>query len=180
MKKIAFLSLVVIALVISSCGSKEKDQSEENASGNGTEKIGELVVEFKTTSNDKFKVYYSKDANSEIGGELFIDKYIYGSAEMQKIVFKFPEGEYPYKIRLDVGVNQKVENLTIKNITFKYGDKSIEGDEGEFMKYWSPNECIKYDDVNFVYNLVPSANGIKSPVFMANIDFQKKLRSLNK
>jgi len=180
MKKTAFLALALIALLISSCGSKEKDQSEENSSDNGNGKIAELIVEFKSTSNDKFKVYYSKDANSEIGGELFIDKYTYGSNEMQKVVFKFPEGEYPYKIRLDVGVNQKVENLTIKNITFKYGDKTIEGDEGEFMKYWSPNECIKFDEVNFVYNLVPSANGIKSPVFMANIDFQKKLRSLNK
>jgi len=179
MIKTTFLSLLFLTLLNVSCGSKEEEQSSENATDKGSKNV-QLILEFKTTVNDKFKIYYSKNPNTEIGGELFIDKYIYGDDDMQKATFNFPKGDLPYKIRLDVGTNQKVENITIKNISIAYGDKTLSGDEGEFMKFWSPNECIKFDDVNYLYTLVPSTNGIKTPVFMANIELQKKLRSLFK
>jgi len=175
MIKTTFLSLLFLTLLNVSCGSKEKEESSEN-----TTKNVQLILEFKTSVNDKFKIYYSKNPNTEIGGELFIDKYIYGANDMQKVIFNFPKGDLPYKIRLDVGTNQKVETITIKNISIVYGDKTLSGDEGEFMKFWSPNECIKFDDVNYIYTLVPSTNGIKTPVFMANIELQKKLRGLFK
>lgn len=175
MLKTTFLSLLFLTLLNFSCGSKEKEESSEN-----TPKNVQLILEFKTSVNDKFKIYYSKNPNTEIGGELFIDKYIYGTNDMQKVIFNFPKGDLPYKIRLDVGTNQKVENITIKNISIVYGDKTLSGDEGEFMKFWSPNECIKFDDVNYIYTLIPSTNGIKTPVFMANIELQKKLRGLFK
>ena len=116
MKKLLFLSLTLVVLLTVSCGSDKKTEpSTENTTENNDQVT--LVLEFKTLVNDKFKIYYSKEPNVEIGGEHFIDKYIYGDDDMQKTVFKFPKGVFPYKIRLDVGVNQKVENITIKNIS---------------------------------------------------------------
>ncbi|WP_309640590.1 hypothetical protein [Flavobacterium sp.] len=179
MKKLLLLSLTLVVLLTVSCGSDKKN--EPAAAENSTENNDQvaLVLEFKTLVNDKFKIYYSKEPNVEIGGEHFIDKYIYGDDDMQKTVFKFPKGVFPYKIRLDVGMNQKVENITIKNISVTYKDKVLDGDEGEYKKFWSPNECLKFNETNFVYDLVPS-NGLKSPVFMANVEFQKKLIALSK
>ena len=177
MRKLIFWCLAMIIVLTISCGKSDEKESSDKSTN--SKKQFELILEFKTPVNDKFKIFYTVVPNVEITGDHMIEKYIYGNAEMQKVTFKFPNGDLPHKIRLDVGLNQNVNNITIKNISLLYGDKIINGDEGEYMKYWSPNDCIKYDETNFVYTLI-ATNGMKTPVFIANVELQKKLRNLFK
>lgn len=166
-------SFILLSLIAISCGSENKREKNQDNSEVQSKQV-EMIVEFKSPANDKFNVFYTVAPNVEITGQYLMSKMTYGSTDFQKVIFKFPVGVVPYKIRLDVGVNQSVENLTIKNISLKYKDKVIDGDNGEFMKFWSPNTSLVYDEQNYIYKIVP-VNGVKSPVFMANIDLEKKL-----
>ncbi|WP_177730883.1 hypothetical protein [Flavobacterium inviolabile] len=178
MKSLIKYFFLLTTLFLVSCGSETKKESENAVSETKSKQV-ELTVEFKSPVNDRFKVFYTVVPNVEITGEYMMTKYTYGSNDMQKIVFTFPVGALPYKLRLDVGENQSVDNITIKNISLDYKDIHIDGDNGEFMNQWSPNESLKYDDQNFVYNLIP-VNGKKGPVFIANIELEKKLRKFRK
>ncbi|HRB72364.1 MAG: hypothetical protein E2604_01685 [Flavobacterium sp.] len=165
---------LVAALSLVSCNSETKKDSKTETTEAKSDQV-ELTVEFKSPLNDRFKVFYTVAPNVEITGEHMMTHFTYGSDEMQKIVFKFPAGVLPYKLRLDVGENQSATNLTIKNVSLDYKDIHIDGDNGEFMNLWSPNGSIKFDEQNFVFNLIP-INGKKEPVFIANIELEKKLR----
>lgn len=178
MKSLIKSLFLLTTLFLVSCGSETKKNNESEVSEAKNDQV-ELTVEFKSPVNDRFKVFYTIVPNVEITGEHMMTKYTYGSDEMQKIVFTFPTGALPYKLRLDVGENQSVNNITIKNVSLDYKDIHIDGDNGEFMNQWSPNESLKFDDQNFVYNLIP-VNGKKEPVFIANIELEKKLRKFRK
>lgn len=159
MKNLVYL---VILLMLFSCNEKKNYK---------------LIIELKTEHNNKFRVYYSKRPYQDIDGQNFIDKYVYSSTIMQKITYDFPEDIVPYKIRFDVGENQNIENIIIKNISVSYDNKVINGDDCMFMNYWSPNECLIFDNLNYYYKIVPS-NGKKTPVFMSNIILEEKIKTL--
>lgn len=162
MKRIIFLILAL--LIFSSCNNKNSHYK--------------LIVEFKTSFNNKFRLYYSKRPYQDIDGQNYIDKYIYSSPSMQKIVFNFPEEVVPYKIRFDVGENQEIENIIIKNISIKYGENIIDGDDGVFMNYWSPNECLRFNDKKYYYEILKNKDSIKTPVFMSNIHMETEIKTL--
>lgn len=174
MNKFLKSSFILLSLIAFSCGSDNKEEKNQENSGTESKQV-ELIVEFKSPVNDRFKVFYTVAPNVEISGEYLINKLTYGSNDFQEVVFQFPVGAIPYKLRLDVGENQSVENLTIKNISLKYKDKVVDGDNGEFMKMWSPNSSLVYDEQNFVYKIVP-VDGKKGPVFIANVDLEKELK----
>jgi hypothetical protein len=176
MKKINFLILFTITSLLVNCSSEEKKNEKKNDLEN---KQLELIVEFKSQVNDRFKVYYTVAPNVEITGEYMLTNYTFGSNELQKTVFKFPSGEVPYKIRLDVGENQLNDRISIKNISINYNNKVIDGDNGKFMPFWALNECIKYDENNFIYNIIP-LNGKKGPVLVGNTDLEEELLKLYK
>jgi len=179
MKKVILLILIAFTSTVISCGSDRKntDSGNNNDEKNNRNKELELIVEFKSIVNDRFKVYYTVAPNVEITGEYILTNYTFGSDDIQKTVFKFPVGALPYKLRLDVGENQSVDKISIKNISIKYKDKYINGDNGNFMPFWSLNESIKYDESNFLYNIVP-VDGKKGPVLIANVDLEEELLKL--
>ena len=164
MKIFNFLKYLVVFAVIVSCGS---DKEEVQKKAKSPQDIVQLIVEFKSLFNDKFEVYYTVEQGEMIKGDYRLESYVYGSNEMQKIVFDFPTGELPYKIRLDVGENQSVNQMTIKNISVKYKDKLIDGDYGKFMVYYNLYESIKYNKETFMYEFV-SINGKKDPFLFSN------------
>lgn len=171
MKKNIFY-ITSISLLFLSCNSNQKvDVTPEKESN--YENVT-LIIEAKILHNDKFQIYYTNKPNIELNGENLLNKFVYGSDEMQTVVFEFPKNEKPYKIRLDLGENEDQTNLTIKNISLRYKDEKINGDEGKFLDYWSANESLFYDSAKFIYNIVPF-NNLHDPLLISNINLEKKL-----
>lgn len=136
-----------------------------------------LILEAKFSLNDKFQIYYTDEEGAELSGENVIDMFVYGNAEMQKIEIPFPEDVIPYKIRFDLGENNSQSVMSIKNISIKYKDKIVDGDNGKFQNYWTPNEALKYDAANFVYNL-SLVNGVHDPLMISNSNLEDELADL--
>lgn len=171
MKNVFFLAFFIFF----SCSEKKEniEQVEIN------KEPYSVTIEFKSNYNNVFRLFYSDSPDLEITGENLIEKYIFGSDDMQKVVFKLPQGEQAYKLRLDVGTNQKVDLLSIKNISISYNNKIIDGNDGLFMKYWNPNQSLIYDSSNFIYNVVP-IDGVKSPMFMSNESLNNEILNIVK
>lgn len=182
MEKIFFRKMLLLAafLIILSCNStdnsdeKNLDTKSDIASNEIT-----LIIEFKLNSNDKFNVYYSDEPNLDITGENVLSKYVFTNNDFQKLTFNFPKGEKPYKIRLDLGNNPKATEITIKNITLKYGDKKIDGNDGLFLKYWFANQSLQWDNTNYFYNIVPFENS-KNPMLISNEELNNSILELYK
>jgi len=166
MKKSRALLLLIFTTTFISCTNDKNDHYK-------------LIIEYETKVNDKIKVYYSTIPNADINGQNFIDKYTFAKNGIQKIIVDFPEDIVPFKIRLDICSNQNVSQLSIKNLSVSYGENIINGDDGEFINYWSPNESIQYNKNNFLYDIIVSpASGSKTPVFMSNINLEKEIKTL--
>jgi hypothetical protein len=160
-----------------SCDSTKKD-SASTETDSTTEEVT-LTIEAKFLLNDKFQIYYTKEPNVELSGENFFDKYVYGSDQMQKVTFKFPKGVIPCKIRLDLGENNDQKNISIKNILINYKGNVINGDDGEFMTLWTPNESLVYNNSQFLYDIV-LINGLHDPLLISNVNVEKKLLKFRK
>lgn len=165
MKTLNLLQYLVVLTLLVSCGSDEKDKTQDKKVA--TKDVVELIVEYKSPFNDKFEVYYTVTPGETIKGDYKLTNYVYGSDDMQKVIFTFPSGELPYTIRLDVGENQSADQITIKNISVKYKDKLIDGDSGKFMDYFNLFETIKYNKERFIYEFIP-VNGKKDPFIYSN------------
>lgn len=137
----------------------------------------QLEIEYLNPVNDKIKIYYTTIPGKEIDGSNFIDYYTYGKPNYQKILIDFPEKVTPYLIRLDISENQELNHLSIKNISLKYGERKINGDNGLYMNYWSPNESLKYN--NYKYDIIVSPNtNKKSPLFISNVHFTEEIKNI--
>ncbi|WP_438964937.1 hypothetical protein [Flavobacterium sp.] len=177
MKIIKKLLLLSFSTFILACG-KENPNKEEKNNSTTLENV-ELLIEFNYNTPDKFIVYYSTDLNEEIDGSKMIEKKVFGGNYMQKLNFNFPNGDLPKVIRLDVGKNQKAENIIIKNISIKYNNKIINGDDGLFIANWDCNKSIIFDEENLKYNIVPF-EGKKDPVLISNVNLTEELLKLYK
>ena len=177
MRNINVFYILLPLIMLLSCNSAQKDEVtlEKQSS---TDEVT-LTLEASFLQNDKFQIYYTKEPNVELSGDLVIDKYVYGNDQMQKIDFKFPKGDIPYKIRLDLGENMEQKNISVKNISIQYMDQVINGDDGQFMKSWTTNESLVYDPSRFIYN-IKLINGLHDPLFITSVDMEKKLLKLRK
>ena len=172
-----FLLTALLTFFFYSCDSSKKEVKSTET--NSTSDDVTLTIEAKFLLNDKFQIYYTKEPNVELSGEFFFDKYVYGSDQMQKVTFKFPKGVIPYKIRLDLGENNEQKNMSIKNIFISYKDNLINGDDGEFMSSWTPNESLIYNNKQFLYDIV-LINGLHDPLLISNVNIEKKLLKFRK
>ncbi len=171
------ISILIVSLFILTNTSCNKEKVNDSTLGNSKDEVVELTVEFISPVNDKFLLFYTVNPDAVLTDKYALKNYTYGSPEMQKTVFKFPPGALPYKIRLDVGENQSVESLIIKNISIKYKNKVIDGDYGNFMKYWGSNESIKFNEETLRFDII-QINGIKDPLFISNPDLDRELKNL--
>ena len=172
-----FVLLFLCLITIVSCGKKEESDGKKEVEINEP-LIEDLImtIEFKYGLEDTFKVYYSKE-NTTIDGSLLMEEPVYESTGYQKVNFIFPQGDFPKIIRLDVGNKQEAENIEIKSIIIKYGDKIIDKSDWVTTQNWSPNESLQYDEASKSYKIV-AVNGQKTPVFISNIIIQEKLKNL--
>lgn len=178
----SFLSKIALiaVFIITSCNDTKEtsNQSNREVVSNSSNKEVTLILEFKNKVNDVFRVYYSDDPTLEITGENVLNKYVFTRGnDFQTVLFKFPRGEKPYKLRLDLGVNQSSTEITIKNISIKYGDNIINGDDGLFLNYWGANQSLQWDNTNYFYNIVPFENN-KTPMLISNEELNKAILEL--
>lgn len=150
-KKITFIAISFLFLLITSC--KKDGVSEDNYNQADSEKdFYSVEMDVVFTKNDNIQVFYLLKGSDWNDGNS-ISKPIYASNQMQKMVFDLPKNITPENFRIDFGFNSTQTNITIKNITIKYKNQIIDGDLGNFSKYFTSNPFISWDPDYFGYKL---------------------------
>lgn len=159
--KTKLLSLLAFTFVVfTACQnpvSTENQTTKDNYS---------VEIEGLFQKNDKLEVYYlveGKDWNNDNS----ITKAIYASNKMQKIILDLPKGIEPKNFRVDLGVNPSQTNVTIKNISIKFKDKTLDGGNENFIEWFTPNEFVAWDMNYYGYKLSP-VNSSYDPYLMGN------------
>ncbi|WP_417437579.1 hypothetical protein [Idiomarina abyssalis] len=103
-----------------------------------------VIFDLKIKENDKFKFYYKSDGESFSKDKSIVQNVI-GNEGFQKIKFIAPS--LAPSIRLDYGT-EKNQEITIKNITFKYKDKKYVINQNDVHKAFAKNKWIELVDKN--------------------------------
>ena len=159
--KIKFTILTLV--LVFTLGACQNSKSTDN---NTLKDNYSVEIEGIFHKNDKIELYYlveGKDWNNEN----FVSKTIYASSKMQNIVLDLPRDVNPKNFRIDLGVNPSQTNITIKNISIKYKDKSINGENEQYLELFTPNEFVTWDMNYYGYKLTP-VNGAYDPYLMGN------------
>lgn len=156
------LKIISIILLMSLGACKNVENKEELFIKDNVS----IVVEGVFTKNDKLQFFYLVEGK-EWNEENSVSQNIYASNEMQKIELDIPKEVIPINLRVDIGFNSTQSMATIKNISVKYKNETINGDFGNFTDYFYPNEFISWDENYFGYKL-NVVNGKYDPFFLGN------------
>ena len=159
--KTKLLTLIAFAfLVFGAC------QNSNNRDNQTTKDNYSIEIEGLFQKNDKLEVYYlieGKDWNNDNS----ITQVVYASNKMQKITLDLPKGIEPKNFRVDLGVNPSQTYITIKNISIKFKDRTLDGGNENFLEWFTPNEFVIWDMNYYGYKL-STVNGSYDPYLMGN------------
>ena len=159
--KTQLLTLITFAfLVFGAC------QNSNNRDNQTTKDNYSIEIEGLFQKNDKLEVYYlieGKDWNNDNS----ITQVVYASNKMQKITLDLPKGIEPKNFRVDLGVNPSQTYITIKNISIKFKDRTLDGGNENFIEWFTPNEFVIWDMNYYGYKL-STVNGSYDPYLMGN------------
>lgn len=176
MKNIVFATaFIFLSIAVTSCKTDEKVDTTKEQSDNI-----QVIVELKVQSNDIIQLFWAADAPDAYKEENSITYNVYGKNELQTLTFDLPKNTKPKNLRLDIGGrNPNQAPISIKNISVKYKDASIDGDNGKYEKMWITNGSMKYNFETLDYALT-NENGTFDPIMNGNEQFKKELTKLIK
>ncbi|TWP23751.1 hypothetical protein ETU10_05835 [Apibacter muscae] len=166
--KTFFNCILIILISLVSCKNFNDQSTTHNTiSNSGSIPKFQVIIEGVYKKNDFIKVYYIDENDSIFSEKSSKRKIILGDDKIQKIIFEFPIGIKPKNLMLSMSSNNEQDKIFLKNITLKYGNDSISGDGGDFQNYFFVNECMKFNDLTYYYDLYNKQNQY-NPVLTAN------------
>lgn len=170
MKKI--LLFTITAILTTSCAKEEKkvEQKPKIATHEGVS----IIVEGVFKENDNVAVFYKKE--DRYSGEN-ISQLVLGSCEVQKLKFEIPEDVAPEQIKILLSRNPAQKEISLKNITVKFQNDSIDGSNGKFVNLFALKEQVRYDKTTFKY-LIDAENKPYYPWIAGSDNFKSKLSSI--
>lgn len=159
--KTKLLSLLVFTFVLFTACQNSLSRENETIKDNYS-----IEIEGLFQKNDKLEVYYLVDGK-DWNNDNSITQAVYASNKMQKIILDLPKGIEPKNFRVDLGVNPSQTYVTIKNISIKFKDKTLDGGNENFIEWFVPNEFVAWDMNYYGYKL-STVNGSYDPYLMGN------------
>lgn len=92
--------------------------------------------------DDDFALFYTTDGTTDFKTAP-IWQAVKGSADVQEINYSLPQNTLPTQLRLDFGLKQNQEDITLKSIVLEYKDKKREISGPELAVFFraDPSKC---------------------------------------
>jgi hypothetical protein len=140
--------IFLLLIVLSSCkNDAKKEEVKAIIEKPAIDKnIFTVTLTATVKKDDSFQLFFSYDDKTpfEDKKSQFIE--FKGSETPQDIVFKLPENELPYFLRLDFGVNKEQSDILIDKFRIDYQGKSVEIKGSDFFTYFYGNELTSKID----------------------------------
>jgi hypothetical protein len=174
--KIIFVAL--FGFLLSCDQKKEQDKALE------LNKSVKVTLTAIVEKNDSFQLFYKEEDNAtklyEENNSVWID--VVASDKPQEIKFLLPENVLPNYLRLDLGVNNTHNNMTIKGLNISYLDKKVTMNSATFFDtYFIPNKCILLEDKGTgLIKLQKDEAGTYDPIFNSGENLKFELQRMYK
>jgi len=162
MKKISFL---LVFAILFSCKKDSKSEVKQDSNIEETTPKMKVVENFTLTlkgiveKDDKFQMFYFETDKDPVSEKKSVWAKVTPSKEEQEIKFVLPKDVYPMNVRIDLGVNNKQENITINECVLQYKKYDYKINGKELVKYFTLNQCVKMVSDSINYNLMPMKVG---------------------
>ena len=146
MKKIVFLSLVVITtLSFQSCKKTEDTTTATTEPPKEVKQNFNIQIEATASKKDDFAVYFTEDNSINFTPENAVWCGIKAGNLQETLNFELTEDRVPTNIRLDFGLNKEQDSVTIKSVKVNYYANSFEFKGSDFFTYFNKDEQFKYN-----------------------------------
>ncbi len=145
-KAFSFMLVACMTIGFFNCKSEQSKPNELSPSSKKVGKKQECNIRIKGVflQTDSFELFYEINALSHFSQDNSLKRGFTGSKEEQELLFDL-EGVYPEKIRIDLGSNPNQNTVEITEIMINYDQRELRIDSINFLKYFTPNEYIKYE-----------------------------------
>jgi len=181
MKPRLIFTIFLSMFILISCKDKEVQNEDNKVVPEQEVKKDNIIVTLTAVvkKDDSFQIYFKNEDSEAFTEEKSFFVEFKGSETEQKIVFSLPEDEYPNYIRLDFGVNKEQDPIEIKNLTFKFYEKSFEVKGEDFSNYFYSNGSIEIaDKTKGVLKLIVGKDGNYDPMSASADGLRKQLEEL--
>ncbi len=132
----SFSILLVLAIVVSSCGNKKNGvQTVEIADKS---KIFKVEVVAQIRQDDVLFLYYTTDNSINFNAENAVYAPVVGSPDLQTITFEIPD-KIPTQLRIDFGKNTGQPEITLSKINLSYNGKQTQLPSTLIFSYFRPD-----------------------------------------
>lgn len=157
-KKSQIIRIVFLLILTTSCNFKKNEFGAKDSQLDNDYAL-EIELQYKISNDDIFEVYYTNSDKENFSSKKILRNKVFGSKNYKKVSFQFPKGEFPNKIRLDLGENRKQNCVRIKNIKIKYREKEIIISRQLLPHFFVTNKYLEYNSSNGVFRSSIVNNG---------------------
>jgi hypothetical protein len=137
----ALLSTVFIGCKNEKSTDATPEQIEQQQAA---DEVFKVTLHAVVKQDDNFQVYYRND-DQEFAEERSVWVAVAGKPEAQDIVFNMPEDVKPSLIRIDLGVNDKQEDITLYRVDLNYIGTKFTAEGGNLQNFFRPLDKTEID-----------------------------------
>ena len=183
MKTKVILVAFFLINVLSGC---KNNSAKENVEAEKKEAVVENQFKVTLTAtvkkDDNFQLYYNETTfETPYKEENAIWVEVKGSETPQEITFSLPVDVIPNYLRLDIGINDKQDPITINNFKIDYLKKQFNVNGASFFDYFTISDCIEVNDKpNGLIKTFKNKSNIYDPLFYSGENLKAELEKLIK
>ncbi|MCM4161970.1 MULTISPECIES: hypothetical protein [unclassified Arenibacter] len=147
MKKIVFISIIILVLGCKNINKNRKMQNDTEMINNYLE----VILKIKILEDDIFEIFFAENIKDNYTAKNKIKSTITGNEDFQHIVFKLPNRTYPLKLRIDLGANNNETPIEIEQIKLSTGKNFKIFHGKELKKYFRINNYIINEPDSNIY-----------------------------
>jgi len=160
-----FIAVIVLAGIFSSCKNEKSVDSLEVVKPEVVDNNFKVTLDVIVKKNDDFALFYSEDGTSNFT-QAPVWMGVKGSEDIQKVEFTITDNIIPTHLRIDFGIKNDQEPITILNYKMTYAGKTFETPGSSFFRYFRANEqCTQIDKAKGLIIPVKKAGKYFGPSF---------------
>lgn len=142
MKTRIILSILLVTVFFTGCKNDKSVDSLEVVTPEVVDNTFKVTLKVIVKKDDDFSLYFTEDGTINFKDEP-IWQGVKGNESLQDVVYVLPEGVYPTQLRLDFGLKQDQEDITLKSVKMEYKGKTREILGAELINFFraDDNKC---------------------------------------
>lgn len=178
MKTRFFVGIILASVLFVGCKNDKATQTviEEPA----IDEQFKITLDMIVKQDDDFQVYY-KNGDAQFNEEQSVWVNVKGSGAPQQVVFRLPQGVVPDLIRIDLGMSNTQEDMTITGIHVDYLGKNFTTQGPDIANYFRPLEGTEIDfNTGVIKATLKDGKRIEPVLYPHEIPLGEKLVSIGK